>query len=91
MKNILKRLLVMLVVLTMVFSMTSCDLILELIEIWVSTEYPDVLLSEEKRDAEILPDEGWYLQSSNGVSGYNFNPAYDSSLRKTGYVRYGHV
>lgn len=79
MKNILKRLLVMLVVLTMVFSMTSCDLILELIEIWVSTESLDILVSSEKREAEILPDEDWYMQSSNGVSGYNFNPAYDNS------------
>lgn len=75
MKNILKRLAVLLLVLTIVFSMTSCEIVFEILDILLSEDY----FEEETREVEILADENRVIDPENPYSslhsGYNFIPA----------------
>jgi hypothetical protein len=74
-KKILKRLSVLLLVLTMVFSMTSCEIVFEILDVLLGDDY----LNEESREVEILPDENRVIDPENPYSslhsGYNIIPA----------------
>jgi hypothetical protein len=76
MKNIMKKLVVLVLTLVMIFSMTSCDIVLEVIEILIGDEVADELT---KRDVKVLADEETYLDRQNPYyglhSGYNVIPA----------------
>ena len=81
MKKIFGRLLVLILTLTMLFSMTSCDMVLEILDILLSEEYED----PDKRDVKVLADESPAKDPQNPYSGlhsgYNVIPA-----SKDGYV-----
>ena len=75
MKKILKRLSVLLLVLTMVFSMTSCEIVFEILDVLLGDDY----LDEEPREVEVLADENRVIDPENPYSslhsGYNIIPA----------------
>ncbi len=79
MKSIVKKILVLLLTLTMVFAMTSCDIVLGILDVIIGME--DTPPEEEKVSVTVHPDEYWGNDPdnpySNYYSGYNFTPASD--------------
>lgn len=80
MKNTVKRLLVLLLALTMVFSMTSCDLVFEILDAFLQGDDGDYTGGDdEPRAVQVLPDESWEKDPQNPYSslhsGYNIVPA----------------
>ena len=75
MKNILKKLAVLMLTLVMVFSVTSCDILLEVLEILIGDDIGETV----ERDVQVLADEKTYLDRQNPYyglhSGYNIIPA----------------
>ncbi len=76
MKNTLKRLLVLLLTVVMVFSMTSCDIIFEILDAFLQDGGEG---ETEERAVEVLPDENRVNTPQNPYSGlhsgYNVVPA----------------
>ena len=87
MKSTIKRLLAVVLTLALVFSLTSCEIVFDILEIILIeqggfVEYPGGSGEnelEEDRDVEVLPDEDREINSQNPYSslhsGYNFIPA----------------
>lgn len=79
MKNTVKRFLVLLLALTMVFSMTSCDLVFEILDGFLQDGDGGTTGDDEPRAVEVLPDENWRKDPENPYSslhsGYNVVPA----------------
>lgn len=81
MNNILKRLLVLILALAMVISMTSCDIVLGILDAYLGEDVDDVGPGAGDEDldtgVEILSDKNQTLSPSNPYyglrSGYNFN------------------
>lgn len=75
MKKIFGRLLVLILTLTMLFSMTSCDIVLAILDVLLSEEYEDT----DKRAVKVLADENSVKDPQNPYSGlhsgYNVIPA----------------
>ena len=86
MKSTIKRLLAVILTLALVFSLTSCEIVFDILEIILIEqggfgEYPGgngENEPEEERDVEVLPDENREINSQNPYSdlhsGYNFIP-----------------
>ena len=76
MKNIVKRLLVLILALVMVFSMTSCDIVFEILDAFLQDDGEG---ENEQRAVEVLPDENRANNPQNPYSdlysGYNVVPA----------------
>ena len=79
MKNEIKRLLVLILSIVMIFSMTSCDIVFEILDVFLGEEYPDETDKDEKKEAEVLPDKNRVIDPENPYSslhsGYNIIPA----------------
>ena len=79
MKNVMKKLLVLVLSLVMLFSMTSCDIIFEILDAFIGEEYPDGPIGGEgKKEVEVLPDKNPVKDPQNPYyglhSGYNIVP-----------------
>ena len=80
MKSILKRFLILLLSVVMVFSMTSCDIVFEILDAFIGEDYPDDPGNEtEREEVKVLPDENSVNNPENPYSGlhsgYNVVPA----------------
>lgn len=79
MKNIITRLLALLLALTMVFAMTSCDILFEILDAFLEEE-PDIGGDEDDllTEVKIHPDKNSTLPTNNPYyglhSGYNVTP-----------------
>lgn len=82
MKSIMKRLLTLVLVLTLAFTMTSCDIVFEILDAFLSEEdgdFGDIGGTGEKVEVDVLADTGREKDPENPYSslhsGYNFTPA----------------
>ena len=75
MKKIFAKLFILILTLTMLFSMTSCDIVLGLLDVLLGEEYEEL----NKREVEVLPDKNSVKDPQNPYSslhsGYNVIPA----------------
>ena len=82
MKSIIKRLLTLVLALTLAFTMTSCDIVFEILDAFLSEEdgdFGDIGGTGEKVEVDVLADTGREKDPENPYSslhsGYNFTPA----------------
>lgn len=82
MKSIMKRLLTLALVLTLAFTMTSCEIVFGILDAFLGEEGGDLgggIGSSEKVAVDVLPDTGREKDPENPYSGlqsgYNFTPA----------------